>query len=61
VNTLLTAEKTGVGLGLSIARQLARGMNGELLCTSRENGGSIFVLTLPLEPDIRDFSSPSSS
>jgi signal transduction histidine kinase len=37
----------GVGLGLAIARQLARGMNGELSVTSELKVGSTFRLTLP--------------
>jgi signal transduction histidine kinase len=37
----------GVGLGLSIARQLARGMGGDLMVTSTPHKGSTFRLTLP--------------
>jgi two-component system, OmpR family, phosphate regulon sensor histidine kinase PhoR len=46
----LTADKPGAGLGLSIARQLARGLGGELRCEGRADGkqGAVFVLTLPL-------------
>ncbi|MBL9200708.1 MAG: HAMP domain-containing histidine kinase, partial [Opitutaceae bacterium] len=47
VDDLLTAEKTGAGLGLSIARQLARGLGGDLRCEARQGGGAEFVLTLP--------------
>lgn len=43
----LTAEKGGAGLGLSIARQLARGLGGELRCAGREGGGAEFILELP--------------
>lgn len=43
----------GVGLGLAIARQLARGMNGELTVTSTLNVGSTFRLTLPAAAHIR--------
>ncbi len=42
----LTAEQSGTGLGLSLARQLARGMGGELRCEAREGGGAVFILTL---------------
>ena len=47
VDDKLTAEKTGAGLGLSIARQLARGLGGELRHAPREGGGAEFVLELP--------------
>jgi two-component system, OmpR family, phosphate regulon sensor histidine kinase PhoR len=47
VDETLTAEKTGAGLGLSIARQLARGMGGDLTHAPREGGGSVFVIKLP--------------
>jgi signal transduction histidine kinase len=46
VDDALTAEKSGAGLGLSIARQLARGLGGELCYEDREGGGAEFVLTL---------------
>ena len=46
VDDRLTAEKGGAGLGLSIARQLARGLGGDLVCRAREGGGAEFVLTL---------------
>lgn len=47
VDERLTAEKAGAGLGLSIARQLARGLGGDLSCEARDDGGAAFVLTLP--------------
>jgi signal transduction histidine kinase len=47
VDEALTAEKSGAGLGLSIARQLARGLGGRLAFAPRPGGGSEFVLTLP--------------
>jgi signal transduction histidine kinase len=46
VDETLTAEKSGAGLGLSIARQLARGMGGDLRYVAREGGGAQFILTL---------------
>jgi signal transduction histidine kinase len=47
VDDTLTAEKGGAGLGLSIARQLARGLGGELRYEPRTGGGAEFVLELP--------------
>ena len=47
VDDTLTAEKRGAGLGLSIARQLARGLGGELRYEPRAGGGAIFILELP--------------
>jgi signal transduction histidine kinase len=47
VDDALTAEKTGAGLGLSIARQLARGLGGDLKFAPREGGGAEFILELP--------------
>ena len=40
----------GTGLGLTISRELARALGGELLCADAPMGGARFVLTLPL-PD----------
>jgi CheY-like chemotaxis protein/CHASE3 domain sensor protein len=40
----------GTGLGLSISRQLARGMQGEVLVAGAEGEGSVFTLYLPLVP-----------
>ncbi|MEP6493261.1 MAG: CHASE3 domain-containing protein [bacterium] len=37
----------GVGLGLSISRELARAMNGDITVTSVVNDGSTFTLRLP--------------
>ena len=47
VDDTLTAEKGGAGLGLSIARRLARGMGGELRYAERAGGGAEFILELP--------------
>ncbi len=47
VDDALTAEKTGAGLGLSIARQLARGQGGDLRFEPRSGGGAEFALELP--------------
>jgi len=44
-------EYGGTGLGLTIARRLARLMGGEIVAESVLDSGSIFTLTLPLRYD----------
>jgi len=45
---LTAATQQGVGLGLSISRELARAMRGDLTLQSAEGVGSTFTLTLPV-------------
>ena len=45
---LTAATQQGVGLGLSISRELARAMHGDLTLQSVEGAGSTFTLTLPV-------------
>ncbi len=45
---LTSATQQGVGLGLSISRELARAMHGDLTLQSMEGVGSAFTLTLPI-------------
>ncbi len=47
VDDTLTADKGGAGLGLSIARQLARGLGGDLCYADHTGGGAEFILELP--------------
>jgi len=47
VHRNLTRATEGTGLGLTISRDLARGMGGDLRVRSREGVGSAFTLTLP--------------
>jgi signal transduction histidine kinase len=48
VDDSLTAKEQGAGLGLTIARRLARDQRGNLTCRERVGGGTEFVLTLPV-------------
>ena len=47
VDPTLTRTQEGMGLGLAISRDLARGMGGDLTVTSTPGAGSTFTVTLP--------------
>jgi len=47
----LTASKSGAGLGLYIARTIARHHGGDVFYAPREGGGSVFSLSIPLVRD----------
>jgi signal transduction histidine kinase len=47
VDSTFTRSQEGVGLGLAISRDLARGMGGDLTLVSKIDEGSTFTLTLP--------------
>lgn len=53
----LTQSHGGLGLGLAISRDLARGMQGDLALDSHSRSGARFILTLPNAP----FGSPRSA
>ena len=42
-------DQPGIGLGLSISRDLARGMGGELSVESTIGSGSVFTLSVPAD------------
>jgi signal transduction histidine kinase/CheY-like chemotaxis protein len=42
-------DHAGTGLGLTISRELARAMGGDLRCSSAPGQGSLFEFTLPLQ------------
>jgi two-component system sensor histidine kinase KdpD len=43
----VAADVRGVGLGLAIARALARGQGGDVTYSPRDGGGSVFLLSVP--------------
>ena len=47
IDARLTRVEQGIGLGLAISRDLARGMGGDLTVEARNGAGSTFTLTLP--------------
>ena len=49
---LVNESQQGVGLGLAISRDLARGMGGDLVAESIVGTGSVFYLTLPSVPPV---------
>ena len=43
----LTQPREGIGLGLAISRDLARGMSGDITVESNSGQGSLFTVTMP--------------
>jgi signal transduction histidine kinase len=46
----LSSGIQGSGLGLTLARQIARAHGGDIACEPNDGGGSIFILRLPTAP-----------
>ncbi len=51
VSARLARKHDGVGLGLAISRELARGMSGDIVVESVVGSGSVFTLILPAVSD----------
>ncbi len=47
VNDSLASGVQGTGLGLTIARRIARDLGGDVTCAPRDGGGSDFIVSLP--------------
>ena len=45
----LSSGIQGSGLGLTIARQIARAHGGDVACEPRPGGGSCFIVRLPIQ------------
>ncbi|GIE49172.1 sensor histidine kinase [Actinoplanes nipponensis] len=57
----MTMSTSGTGLGLFIARRLARAMGGDVTVVSTLHSGSVFTLTLPSAGPAPDVANPSEN
>jgi two-component system sensor kinase FixL len=49
----VTTKKSGLGLGLSICREIVKAHEGELTVAPRSSGGAVFRVVLPIAPEER--------
>lgn len=61
VDPARSRQTGGTGLGLSIARHALERHGGEITARSRLGKGSVFVISLPVEPEEGGYSPPSST
>jgi signal transduction histidine kinase/ActR/RegA family two-component response regulator len=58
VDGSMTRRAGGTGLGLSLAREIARAMGGDIVGHGAPGEGAVFVFTLPLAPAAQPVSTP---
>jgi signal transduction histidine kinase/ActR/RegA family two-component response regulator len=56
-----SAGKAGLGLGLTISRQLARAMGGDVLCLPADGSGACFRFAMPCRPVDGEAAAPGTA
>lgn len=57
----VSTKETGLGLGLSICRRIAEAHGGTIEAAAREGGGAVFMVRLPVVPELDEVAEPSLS